>query len=284
MLEDSLNKLSGALALAERWVEEGAGTTTQADIYALQTGMALVKRYIAEYEGLREIALAGLKLLLELGPEDTLTLSDNRLKPVDLPPQDLSELQQIALGLRPEMKQVEAGLKARRALVAANNSEKYPNVYAGIGGSVAYSPERVETEDIAVYDPFNHAGLTPVLGVKWDWYSGSQAAKVKQAKAELDALVEKKSFALKGIPFQVTEQYHTVQSQHVMLQELYQAARSARRWMIASYADFEAGVEDPKDTIDALQAYILAYGEYLQIANEFNLSVARLRVVTGEKP
>ena len=131
---------------------------------------------------------------------------------------------------------------------------------------------------------FNHAGLTPVLGLKWDWNSGAQQAQVKQAQAELDALVEKKSFALQGIPFQVAEAFHTVQAKHEMVQQLYKAARSGRRWMITTYADFEAGVEEASEVMTALQAYILAYGDYIRVVNDYNLSVAQLKVVTGEKP
>jgi outer membrane protein TolC len=282
MLQDALDKLSGALSLAERWAEEGEGK--QSDVFALQTGIGLVQRFNAEIVGMERIAMAALKMLLGVRSEDSIKLGDERLSPVDLPEMSLAQLQQKALTDRPEMGQVEAGLKARRALVAAKNSEAYPNVYAGVGGSFAYSPERVQTADVAVYDPFNHAGLTPVLGLKWDWHSGVQEAQVKQAKAELDALVEKKSFALQGIPFQVAEAFHTVQAKHEMVQQLYQAARSGRRWMITTYADFEAGVEDASEVMTALQAYVLVYGDYIKVVNDYNVSVAQLKVVTGEKP
>jgi len=282
LLEDALNKLSGALTLAERWAEEGEGP--QSDVFALQTGIGLVQRYMAEMRGLERIAMAALKMLLAVKEEDSLALADKRLEPVEFLAIELAKLQQQALVNRPEMAQVEAGLKARRALVAAKNADAYPNVYTGVGGSFAYSPERVQTTDVAVYDPFNHAGLTPVLGLKWDWHSGTQQAQVKQAQAELDALVEKKSFALQGIPFQVAEAYHTANAKHEMVQQLYQAARSGRRWMIATYADFEAGVEDASEVITALQAYVLAYGDYLRVVNDYNVSMAQLRVVTGEIP
>lgn len=286
LFDDALNKLSASLSLTERWVEEGKGTVKASDIHALKTGIALVNRYMAEMKGNERIATAALKMLLAIKTSDTIKLADTRLRPAELPEQALEQLQQVALKQRPEMAQVEAGLKARRALVAAKNAEMYPNVYTGVGGSFAYSPERILTEDIAVYDPFNHAGLTPVLGLKWDWHSGVQKAKVKQEQAELDALVEKKAFALQGIPFQVAEQYHNVHSQYEMVAQLEEAAKSGRRWMISTYVEFEAGVAgtEAEDVISALQAYVLAYGEYLRVVNEYNLSVARLQVVTGEKP
>jgi outer membrane protein len=282
LMEDAAKKLNAAETLVQGWVDEGKGK--QSDLFALQTGVALVQRYHAELSGSEKIAQAALRMLLGLNAEDTIELSDKRLQPVDIPDKTLDQLQKKALLDRPEMSQVEAGLKARRALLAAKNSEAYPNVYSGVGGTFAYSPERVATSDVAVYDPFNHAGFSPVLGIKWDWYSGRQQAQVKQAQSELDALVEKKSFALQGIPFQVAQQFHTVKSQHEMVDRLYQASRAGRRWLIATYADFEAGVEKADKVMTALQAYVLAYGDYLRTVNEYNLSVARLKVATGELP
>ena len=282
LMEDAAKKLNAALTLVEGWAEEGKGK--QSDVFALQTGVALVRRYHAEMSGLEKVAQAALRMLLGLNAEDTVELADKRLQPLELSDKTLDDLQKKALMDRPEMAQVEAGLKARRALLAAKNADAYPNVYSGVGGTFAYSPERVATSDVAVYDPFNHAGFSPVLGVKWDWHSGVQGAQVKQAQSELDALVEKKSFALQGIPFQVAQQFYTVQSQHEMVEQLYQASRSGRRWLIATYADFEAGVEKADKVMTALQAYVLAYGDYLRTVNEFNLSVARLKVATGELP
>jgi len=282
LMEDTTKKLTSALNLVKGWLDEGKGK--QSDVFGLQTFIAITERYHAEFSGSEKIAQAALRMLLGLNAEDSIELADSHLQPLPVPDTTLAEFQKKALIDRPEMSQVEAGLKARRALLAAKNSEAYPNVYSGVGGTFAYSPERVATNDVAVYDPFNHAGFSPVLGVKWDWYSGRQQAQVKQAQSELDALVEKKSFALQGIPFQVAQRFYTMQSQHEMVDKLYQASRDGRRFLLASYADFEAGVEEQQKIITALQAYLLAYGDYIKTVNEFNLSVARLKVATGELP
>ena len=177
---------------------------------------------------------------------------------------------------------MEAGLEARRALLNAKNAEKYPNFYTGLVGSISYSPDRPRLDNVSIFDPFNHAGATPVIGMKWDWWSGRQSGQETQAQGEYNAMIEKKSFAQIGIPFEVEEQYHQVHAFHEMVQEMYNSARSGRRWMVASLADFEAGLEDADKVMSAFQAYVLAYSDYLRVVNDYNLHVARLRVVTGE--
>ncbi|MEE8378881.1 MAG: TolC family protein [Gammaproteobacteria bacterium] len=282
LLEDTLKKLQAAADLVEGWLERGEGASKQSDLYALRTGAALLQRYIAEAGGLEKIAMAGLRLLTGINPDDTLNLADKRLSPVALPDGSLKELQSKALALRPEVRQVTAGLEARRALVRAKKSESNPNLYTGVVGVISIAPAREDVSGIGAYDPFNSAGATPVLGLKWDWNSGRQPAQVAQAQAELEATLAIKSFAQQGIPFQVAEQYHTVHSHHKMVQKLYVGIRYGRRWMISSFADFEAGIEESDKVISAFLGYVQVYSDYLKTVNDYNLHVARLKVVTGE--
>ena len=282
LLEDSLEKVESAQVTAQEWLDEGKGEATQSDVFSLETGAAVIESYLAEARGLENIAMAGLRMLTGAADTIEIRLADKRAEPWPLPELDLPGFQLKALADRSEMKQVEQGLRARRALVQANKADAYPNIYAGFGGIFAYSPLREDTKDFAVYDPFNTAGATPVVGVKWDWYSGRQRAKVTQAQAELDALLETKAFAQQGIPFQVAELYYQVHLNHEKVQKLYKGSRSGRRWMITAFADFEAGVEDSDKLITAFQGYLLVYSDYLKSVNNYNVNIAKLRVATGE--
>ena len=282
MFDDARKRVESVIAFVEDGIEKGESHVRQSDLFALQTGLGLLNRYHAEASALNKIAYAGLKLLTGVTGDGQLALADKRLEALPLPEKSLQDLQQLAMEQRPEIEQVEAGLSARRALVNAKQAEKYPNFYTGIVGSVSYSPDRPKLDNISIFDPFNHAGATPVVGLKWDWWSGRQSAQVTQARGEYEALLEKKNLAQIGIPFEVEEQYHQVQAYHKMVGEMYNAARSGRRWFIAALADFEAGVEKSDVVLGAFQAYVLSYTEYVKVINDYNLHVARLRVVTGE--
>ncbi len=282
LLEDSVKKMEAALELVEGWLEDEEGEAKQSDVFALQTGVALLQRYIAEATGFENIALAGLRLLTNVAPGDELELADKRLRPVELPEGELETLQARALVERPEMRQLAAGLQARREWMLAKKSESNPDLYAGVAGLISYSPLRDDLTSVSAYDPFNTAGATPILGLKWEWASGRQPAQVAQARAEMESTLALRTFAQRGIPFQVAEQYHTVHAHHEMVQKLYEGSRSGRRWMISSYADFEAGVEQADKVISAFLGYIQAYSDYLKTVNDYNLHVAKLQVVTGD--
>ena len=282
LMEDVKSRLDKAVTLVQGWLDSGNGKVKQSDLFALQTAGALVNRYIAEAQGYEKITLEGLRTLTGTTTGKELELADKKLAPVELPKETLKDLQARALAQRPEMGQLDAGMTARRALVEAKKSESNPNLYTGVVGSIAYTKGRDRLDNQYIYDPFNHIGITPIVGLKWDWDSGRQPARVSQAQSELNALVEKSSFARDGIPFQVSEQYQHVHAHRIMVDELAQSSRAGRRWMISSYADFEAGLEEASKAMTAFQGYILAHSDYLRTVNAFNMYVAQLKFVTGD--
>lgn len=280
LLEDTRYRLEGALKLVDGWLEEGSGNASQSDKYALESGLGLIDNFLAEAGSLEKIAMAGLKFLT--GHEDeVIGLTDRRIKPVALPAESLDEWIDLAIANRSEFKQVEAGLAARRALVQATRADDKPIVFAGVAGSLAYAPDRERLDNPHIYDPFNHMAASPLIGMRWQFGPGAQEGRVAQAQAELDALVHKASFAREGIPFQVREQYYTMQARYQAIGSMRKSSKAARRWMIAAYSDFEAGLEEADDVINALQVYVLAYAEYLRAVNDFNNLVSKMKSVSG---
>lgn len=281
LLEDTQKRLHAALDLVTRWLEDDNGKVKLADQYALEAGIGLVNRFLADASGLENIAIEGLKLLIGVEAGQELELEDSRLRALPLPDKSLDEWIQLALENRAEFRQVEAGLAARRALVEAKRAAKKPIVFAGLAGTASVSPGRDRLDNPHIYDPFNFAALSPLVGLRWEWEADALPAQVAQEQAELDALLQKASFARKGIPFQVTEQYHMVQSKYEALTAMKQSAQSARRWMISAYTDFEAGLEEAEKILTALQVYVLAYADYVKIVNEYNNHLSKLNSVSG---
>lgn len=281
LLDDAQKQLDKARQVVESGLEKGKAKIKQADLYALQTGIALIKRYRAQAVATQQVAISGLKVLTAVGLENDLKLAEDQIKPIDVPQKSLEDLTRTALQERPEIKQLNAGLSARRALVAAKKAEITPTLYAGVVGIASYTPGRDQLNNPHIYDVFNVEAFTPIVGLKWQWSRGVQKGQVMQAEAELNAIIDKSDLARAGIPFEVAEQYFEVKSYFEQMNALSQGSRAARRWMIASYTDFEAGVENPDKVMTALQAYVLAHSDYLRAVNDYNMHIVKLNYVTG---
>jgi len=282
-LEDMQGRLAQAISRADLALKDETGEVTLSDLYSLQTAKGLIGKYVHQAKAVESISLDGLKVLTGVGLKAPLSVMDGKLEPVAFPSLELADLQAKALSDRPEMQQLEAGLKSRRALLAARKAEIMPDIYAGVVGTYSYASQRDKLENPHVYDPFNGGGLTPVLGVKWDAVFDVASARVSQAQAELEALNQKRLFALAGIPFEVGEAYANARANYEAQKELADGAASARRWVIASLADFSAGLEKGDKLAEAIKSYVLAQTEFLRTVNDFNMNVAQLSKLTGEQ-
>jgi outer membrane protein len=281
-LEDMQGRLNQAIESVERNLKEETGESRQSDLYALQTAKGMLAKYVHQSRAIEKISLDGLKVLTGTGLKADLAVADDRIEPVAFPQIELAELQSRALLERPEMQQLEAGLRTRRALVAAKKADRMPDVYAGVIGQFNYASQRERLDNPYLNAPFNGGGLTPVVGVKWDGVFGATSARVNQAQAELEALNHKKAFAVAGIPFEVGEAYANARANHDSQRDLAEGAAAARRWMVASLADFSAGLESADKVADAIKNYALAQTEYLRTVNDYNMNVAQLARLTGE--
>lgn len=281
-LEDMQSRLAQTITTTARELKEESGQSKQSDLYALQTAKGLIAKYVYQARAVEKISLDGLRIITGMGLNSDLKVTDERIEPVAFPKTELAQLQARALVERPEMQQLEAGLRSRRALVAAKKADRMPDVYAGVVGAFNYASNRDRLDNPHITDTFNGGGLTPVVGVKWDTTFGVAAAKVSQAQAELEALNHKKAFALAGIPYEISEAYANAQANFESQKELAESAAAARRWMVASLADFSAGLEKGDKVAEALKSYTLANTEYLRTINDYNMNVAQLARLSGE--
>ncbi len=282
LLEDIQSKLNGALDRVNKNLNDDNGQSKQTDLYALQTAQGMLSKYINQATALEKITLEGLKLLTGVGMDSDLKVADDSLAPVPLPVGSLTDFKIEAVADRPEMAQLEAGMRARRALVAAKKSEMYPNIYAGVIGEANYASNRTMLNNPYIYDPFNNVGMTPVIGIKWNLSVDVVPAQIAQAQAQLEAINYKTQYAQAGIPFEVAEAYHHLQADYKSQQQLAQGSTAGRRWMIAALADFNAGLEPADKVADALKNYALTQAEYLSTVNDYNMDVANLDQAIGK--
>jgi len=281
-LEDMQSRLDKVISEVERELKEETGESKQSDLYALQSARGLIAKYAYQARAVESISLDGLRVLTGVGLGADLEVADSRLEPVPFPQIELAEFQALALQGRAEMVQLEAGLRARRALVEAKKAERLPDIYAGVIGAYSYASGRERLDNPYLTDPFNGGGLTPVVGVKWDNVFGASTARVNQALAELEALNYKKAFALMGVPFEASEAYANAHANFESQRALADGAAASRRWVVAALADFSAGFETADKLAEAVRNYALIQAEYLRTINDYNMNVAQLARMTGE--
>jgi len=276
LLEDIKSRLGKSISLVEKWLRDGGSNAKQSDVFALQTGAAQVNRYLTTFKRSEVISLGRLKALIGTNPKTKLEVADSRIVPVELPKTTLKTLQRKALANRPELAQLKAGLNGRRNL-ANTNTEIDINV--AINRSANPAVNQTRGIDTALVGSF---AVTPGQSASNRDKNFSNTLGQNKTQSILNSLIEKSSFSILSIPLQVSEQYQFVQTHYTIVEELAKGSRAGRRWMISSYADFEAGLVEAEKVMSAFQGYVLAHTDYLKSVSDYNMHVIRLKSVTGE--
>jgi len=261
-----------------------AGEAPMSDLYALETGVGTLDRYIAQASSVESIALDGLKTIVGVPLIEDLELAQRGIEPVDRPTASLAALAEQALADRPEMLMAETGQEAVRHLIAARKSDRLPNLYAGVVAGGAYTPGRERLENPYIHQPLNNVFATPVIGLQWEFNPGLVRAGVSEAEARMQEVTAKARLARQGIPFQVAEAYHQAMGLDRQIEALESARNNSRRWMVSSFMDFQAGLIGGGKLADAVRANTEAQADYYRAINDYNMSVAQLAVATGDYP
>lgn len=179
----------------------------------------------------------------------------------------------------------ENGQAAMRNYVEARKSERYPNLYAGVIAGATYTPGRDRLNNPYINQPLNQQPYAaPVVGLQWDFNPGVIRANVSDAEAQLQGVVAKAQLARQGIPFQVAEAYHRSHGLDRQIQALDAAKENTRKWMVSTFMDYQAGLVEGGELADAVKANTEAQADYFRAINDYNMSVAKLAIATGDYP
>jgi len=279
-----LEDLSKARTTAQKLLDQGTESVEESDLYKLDAFSGEVAKYLAEAEKGEALALAALKARLGLPRDAGLEIVGKRLTMGEGTLADYETLLEKARSQRPEYRQIAEGLKARAALVEAAKANYYPDIFLGGLFSWSYAADRDRIYNPYITDRFNHAGGGIALGARWKLDFGITAAKVAGERAQYDRLLSTREYADTNIPLQIKKFYLDAQEAEKSVADSQKAYSNAKKWAVATLANFDFGVGPAKDVFDALQAYARMRAAYFQSIYNYRLAKANLDYACGAPP
>ena len=106
-------------------------------------------------------------------------------------------------------------------------------------------------------------------------------AKVKQKQLEYYKVSTLKEYAEDGLNLDLQDAYSNAKQSKVDLQNMEQAYKLARQVVFLSKTNYDVGVGEKNAYGEALQAYLLMKGRYLEAVFNYNNAVANLMSKIG---
>ncbi len=283
LLDEVRENFTTALATAEKRIEAGEGTLTQQDLLKLRIGLSSVVREVYTLERAIAVTRGALMRQLDMPIESPFDLMDTRLEPVTVQLQPLAHYLQQAGVHRADIAQLEAGLAARQARLAAARSAYYPTVFLAGGLRYAKAPNRDTQESPFANDEFNFFNGGAALGLRWQLDLWTTSAKVDERLAELSQVETQKHNATTGIALDIQRRYLEVQETQQKIEAAQTARRAVRALLATTLANFQLGVGEGKDVFENLGLYTRIVGDYYTVVRDYNLAAAKLTQSVGQE-
>lgn len=262
-------------------IEDESPSGDEADIYKLEAYAGEINNYMAEARKGEQLAQAALKARLGLADDVDLEIADNRLAmaTTEIPALDASITR--AKIKRPEFKQLEEGLKARKALVDAAKANYYPDIFLAGVLSWAYADDRERIKNPYIEDRFKHSYGGVALGAKWHLDFGITGARVAAEQAQLNRLESTRIYADNFIPLQIKKAWLEMQEAEQAAQSSQTAYKNAKKWGASALANFDFGIGDAKEIYESVAIYGKMKAAYYQAIYDYNIANADLDYATG---
>jgi outer membrane protein TolC len=276
-----------SLADVDRKLDEllksGEESVKPADRYRLDVYKAALRKRKAEAQKGAELAHGGLAVTMGMAAgRVTLRELPLPLEPGDLP--DAARALEQAERQRPDLKAIDQAIAARDGEVRASYAAMLPQFFVAGTFSFAYAPNRTPQFNPWIHDDFNHVGGGVALGLRQDLAFPLLITQAGKARAQRETLRRQRDGLARLVAQQVEAAVAEVRAARERLDAAMSALASGKRWFRSAGLDFEAGVGEPKDVIEAYAGYIELQVDQQQAAYDLIVTRARLDQATGVPP
>lgn len=277
LLEMAAQKLDDAVKKAEDNED-----SDESDVLRMKTYQMEVKARLGEVEKYERISTAGLRFLTGIESPAPFDIPEEPITPPKKPLVDVLVYLKSAHLHRPELKQAQAGVEARKAQLDFAKARLYPDIGLGLSFGYSTAPIIADQTNPFVVDNANYLRYGVGIVFRWNLDILPAAARVRYAEAQLSEMRDLESYALGGVGVEVETAYATAKDASVREKFYGEAHQIAKRWVASVSAAIGIGTKEDKDIIDPLRSYLTNKYNHLQAIMDLDVAVSQLSVATGD--
>lgn len=280
---ESQNDLKDARTKLLEKIEAESEEVSYNDLYKLDTFSFKVDQGLHRVEKEMALARSAFKAMLGLAPTDSFDVAAEELEQETVKVEPLEVYVERALKERPEMRQLAAGIEARRAQVRLAQSDYYPQVFLAGGGKIGYAPNRDRQSGPFVRDDFNVRQAGALIGLRQSLSFGVTGSRVAAARSEYQKMLATEKAVRDGIALEVERAYRDLAEAGANVESGERALKASRSWMVTARDAFNAGLGETKEMVDAFKAYGEMRVEYFRAIFDYNRAASALDRAMGKE-
>lgn len=203
------------------------------------------------------------------------------LDPVSNEIQELAYYRSHALEQRAEVKAIEAGIAAAEYGLQATKAQNYPSLFLGLSGSYANTPNRPRQSNPFIINNSNYATGAFGIGIRQNLDFFAMKADVERSNIQHKQAKYLREAAVDGIVLEINERYKDASLSRVKVDRTDEALVTGKKWLRQEQLDYDFGIGDTKDLIDAMKKELELRLELKRQIFDYNKNMAELFRASG---
>jgi outer membrane protein TolC len=203
------------------------------------------------------------------------------LDPVSAEIEPVDFYQQSAFSNRPELKALDIGQEATRTYVSSLKRQNLPGLFLGGYLNFANTPNRPRQSNPFIQNNTNLFSGGFGFTIRQNLNFLSIKANIERNQIELRKINYAEDAAKDGILLEVNNNYRQAALADVKVKQTDQALVTSKKWLRQEQLDYDFGMGDVKDLIDAMKKELELKLQLKQRVFEFNSSLAKLNKSAG---
>lgn len=276
---DAQKQVDNAYEKMEEALDDDDPSVSQMDLLNLKAKMHTVKDGVSEANlGMKRVMLA-IRFALNLREEDTFVSEDTVLTPRSERLPSLDEVRDITARNHPELKQLGAGLKARRLQMDLAEAKLAPEFF--IMGEVEYVKSWAGNRSIMQKDAFSEDAVNKLdgmigLGLRYNLNFWKNWEKFRSAKTDYRSLQLKENYALSGLVAKAEEQYYIVESAKEKMDAMKESLRASEAILKGAAMQYDLDKSKTGDLVSAYTQNVTMQKDYYFAVCKYNVEFAQL--------
>lgn len=265
----------------KRLADENSGVS-DADLLEVRASSYSIDRLFLDALEARRATGDALRVLLALKGEAEPALVEEPPPAVEVDERRTAEVVARAVEAHPEVRAMAAAARALAAKVEVQRTSRNPVLFIAGGVGLAHAGNRDEQDNPWVNDDFNYSRIGAEIGMKWDANLYRRSIDVSEARAEQRAVLEQLEVLRARVGVEVRRALRESQRTRALLDSARSALKAAKSRLRLVLDNWETGLGEVGDAIDAYEKYYRLRVEEPQREYELNVALARLGFVLGD--
>ena len=281
---DAQSKVDEAYEKLEEALDDDDPNVSQMDLLNLKAKMHTVKEGVSEANlGMRRVMLA-IRFSLNLREEDAFVAEDSVLVPRKEPLPTLEEVRELTMRHHPELRQLSAGIRARRIQMDLAEAKLAPEFF--IMGEVEYVKSWAGNRSVLQKNAFAEDAVNKLegligVGVRYNLNFWKNWEGFRSSRTDYRALQLKEAYASDGLAARAEEQYYQVVAAKEKLDAMSESLRASESILKGAAMQYDLDKSKTSELVSAYTQNVMMLKDYYFAVCAYNVEFAQLIAKMG---